>query len=278
MKINLNWKKKNKIISIFILTFVFGLSIFVLWAQEKDYSKSNLRYVDNQAFGFGEKLEYKVGYKFISAGTGYFHIKPEPIYKNGRPCYDIQFQVRSLESLEWLFKVKDNYSTAMDVSALLPWQFEQHVREGNYKRDFKARFDQVENKAYAENKVYNVPSGVHDIVSAMYYVRTMNFNSWKKDSIVYLQNFFGDSTYKLGVKMLGRQTVEVEAGKFKCVVIEPLVVEGGLFKNEGSIVVWLTDDERKVPVKVGTKVVIGFVGAELTKYSGLRGPLKSKIE
>jgi hypothetical protein len=98
------------------------------------------------------------------------------------------------------------------------------------------------------------------------------------DTIFYLENFVDDSTYQLGVKIHRRETIEVEAGKFKTIVIEPLVVEGGLFQSEGSIFIWVTDDERKVPVKVATKIVIGYVGAELINYRGLRGPLNAKIE
>ena len=44
----------------------------------------------------------------------------------------------------------------------------------------------------------------------------------------------------------------------------------------GSIYVWLTDDDIKMPVKVKTKVVIGSIDAELTKYEGLAGKLTSK--
>ena len=55
-----------------------------------------------------------------------------------------------------------------------------------------------------------------------------------------------------------------------------MVREGGLFKSEGSIVVWLTDDELKIPVKVKTKVLIGSIDAELSGYSGLAGKLTSK--
>ncbi|MFN3306874.1 MAG: DUF3108 domain-containing protein, partial [Candidatus Kapaibacteriota bacterium] len=54
-------------------------------------------------------------------------------------------------------------------------------------------------------------------------------------------------------------------------------VEGGLFKSEGSIYIWLTDDDRKMPVKVATKILIGYVTAELVSYRGLRGPLNSKL-
>ena len=59
-------------------------------------------------------------------------------------------------------------------------------------------------------------------------------------------------------------------------MIEPLVVEGGLFKSEGSIIIWLTDDEAKMPVKVKSKVIIGSIDAELTAYEGLAGELISK--
>ena len=100
----------------------------------------------------------------------------------------------------------------------------------------------------------------------------------KKGHVFYLKNFFKDTTYSLGVKIHGRQTLEVEAGKFRCIVLEPMVVEGGLLKSEGRILIWVTDDERKIPVKVATKILIGYVGAELTKYRGLRGPLDARID
>jgi hypothetical protein len=248
--------------------------------KDQGGDSQKFRYLSNEAFGFGEKLEYKVGYKFITAGTGYFYILPDPIYVNGRKCYDIQFQVKSLKSLEWIYKVKDSYRTVLDINGIFPWTFEQHVREGNYKRDFVADFDQVNNYAYIKkkDKKYKVPSYVHDIVSAFFYVRTLDLGSMKPGYTFYMQNFFDDTTYTLGVKIHGRQTIEVEAGKFRCIVIEPLVVEGGLFKSEGNIYIWVTDDERKMPVKVATKILIGYVESELVRYSGLRGPVKAKIE
>ena len=51
----------------------------------------------------------------------------------------------------------------------------------------------------------------------------------------------------------------------------------GLFKNEGHIYIWVTDDENKIPVKVSTKIVIGDVYAELTKFSGLLNKATAKI-
>jgi hypothetical protein len=70
----------------------------------------------------------------------------------------------------------------------------------------------------------------------------------------------------------------VEAGTFNCVLVEPLMKEGGLFKSEGRIIIWMTNDERKIPVKVSTKVVVGSIDAELREYSGINGPIKAKVE
>src|ERR1700754_4376902 len=73
-----------------------------------------LRYVENNAFGLGENLEYEVGYQFVTAGKAAFRIAPEPITYNGAQCYDIRFQVASLESLDWLYRVRDVYRTVLD--------------------------------------------------------------------------------------------------------------------------------------------------------------------
>ena len=100
----------------------------------------------------------------------------------------------------------------------------------------------------------------------------------RNGTIFYLQNFFDGKVNKLGVKIHKRETVSVTAGTFKTIKIEPLVVDGGLFKSEGNIFIWLTDDENKVPVKVSTKILIGDVYAELIKYSGLKNQATARVQ
>ena len=40
----------------------------------------------------------------------------------------------------------------------------------------------------------------------------------------------------------------------------------------------MTNDERKIPVKVSTEVVVGSIDAELREYSGISGQIKAKVE
>lgn len=237
---------------------------------------TSLRTIKHSAFDVGERLVFDLGYSFITAGEAVMSVpKLDTMY--GRPSYQVLFTVNSTKTFSWIYKVEDRYETFLDIQGIFPWRFTQKVREGSYRRDFGAWFDQVRNVAYANDKQYPIPPYVHDAVSAFYFVRTIDYSNSRVGEKIYLQNFYKDSTYSLAVKFLGRQRIEVDAGTFNCIIVEPLMREGGLFKSEGRIIIWMTDDDRKIPVKVSTKVVVGSIEAELREYSGINGPIAAKV-
>ena len=237
---------------------------------------TSLRTIKHSAFDVGERLVFDLGYSFITAGEAVMSIpKLDTMY--GRPSYQVLFTVNSTKTFSWIYKVEDRYETFLDTEGIFPWRFNQKVREGSYRRDFAAWFDQVKNVAYANDKQYPIPPYVHDAVSAFYFVRTIDYSHSRVGEKIYLQNFYKDTTYSLAVKFLGRQRIDVDAGTFDCIIVEPLMKEGGLFKSEGRIVIWMTDDDRKIPVRVSTKVVVGSIEAELREYTGINGPIAAKV-
>jgi hypothetical protein len=240
-------------------------------------SDAPLRTIPNVAFGSGEHLLFDISYGFITAGSAVLEIAAMDTIA-GRDCYRVEFRVNSLPSFSWIYRVEDHYLTYIDAGTIAPWKFEQHIREGGYRRDFVAEFDQRNHVAKTDKGTYPIPPYVHDILSAFYFARTIDYGPLKAGDQVQLSNFYKDTTYDLVVRVLGRQQLEVAAGTFNTVVIEPLVKEGGLIKTEGRIVVWLTDDERKIPVRVNTKVVIGSIDTELKEYSGVRGTVAARVK
>jgi Na+-transporting methylmalonyl-CoA/oxaloacetate decarboxylase gamma subunit len=235
------------------------------------------RKIENKAFGVGERLVFNVSYGPITAGEAVMAV-PRHETIAGRNCYRVEFTVNSLKTFDWIYEVRDRYLTFVDVETVAPLRFEQHIREGTYRRDFVADFDQANHIAKTSEGDYPIPEYVHDIMSAFYYARTLEYAGMKPGDYVTLYNFYRDKSHELRVKFLGRQELEVEAGTFNTIVVEPLVKEGGLFKAEGRIVIWLTDDERKIPIRVNTKVVIGSIDTELREYYGLIGPVKSRVK
>jgi len=234
-----------------------------------------LRKLTNVAFAGGEYLRFDINYGFVTAAEAV--MKTRDTLFHGRKCHIVEFTLSSKPFFDAFYRVRDRYFTLIDAEGLFPWRFEQHIREGGFSKDFVAEFDQVNHVARTTNGSYPIPPYVQDMMSAFYFSRTLDYSGMATGQKVHLQNFYKDSTYELDVKFRGRQTIEVEAGKFNCIVIEPLAKEGGLFKSEGKVYVWLTDDDRKMPVMVSTKIAIGNVDSELVEYVGVVGPITAKI-
>ena len=124
---------------------------------------------------------------------------------------------------------------------------------------------------------YTIQQYAQDIISSFYYARTLDFSNSKEGDVVKIPYFHKNSTVPLPIKFLGREDAETDAGKFRCIMLQPNVKEGDIASKADDIVVWLTDDDIKMPVKVQIGIIIGSVKVELVGYSGLSGTLKSKI-
>ncbi len=106
----------------------------------------NFRKLENKAFKEGEKLTFNVNYGFVTAGIATMEI--DDIRRiSARNAYHVLFRVNTVPSFDWIFKVRDRYETFIDTEGLFPWRFEQHIREGNYSKDFSAFFDQRRGKS-----------------------------------------------------------------------------------------------------------------------------------
>ena len=238
--------------------------------------QDSFRKLPNEAFDVGEELNYDVDYGFITAGTARIAI-PRYSDMNGRKCYHVEFSVNSKPFFDAFYKVRDRYETHIDVDGLFPWKFVQQIREGGYKYDFNAWFDQQRLKALTSKGEFDIEPYSQDVLSAFYYMRTQNYDGFRPGQKIHVKNFARDSVYTLSVKYLGKQTIKVSAGKFNCILLEPIMKAGGLFKASGRIIIWVTDDERKIPVQIEAEIPIGSITTELTSFKGINGPIRAMV-
>ena len=270
-------KMNTKIFTLSLIALFFAI-VPISSISSADYSEKEFRHVKNEAFGFGEELVYEVGYGKLIAGHGYVKIAKKPIKIHNRDCYNISFAVKSTKLISKVYYIHNRYQSAIDCDGLFSWRFKQKVHEQKYKKTRWAKFDQYKNTAVTNDTAVSILPFEQDVISAFMYVRALDLKSQPNGSVIKLHNFWKDSTFNLNVKVVKRETIKVPAGTFKCVVVEPTIAGGGLFSNDEKILVWLTDDDRKVPVKVGTKLLFGYVGAELVTYKGLRGKIDAKVK
>ncbi|MCX6826300.1 MAG: DUF3108 domain-containing protein [candidate division Zixibacteria bacterium] len=220
------------------------------------------RSIDNVAFGPGEKLNYDIGYGFINAGSATLEVT-DLIEYNNRPCFLIQSTANSNKFFSSFYRVEDRVKSIIDAAGLYSWKFEKYLSEGNYKAQTAYGFDQSNHSVFFGRDTLPVAPFVQDALSILYYIRTQNL---KVGQSVYVDNFTDGQSYKMEIRVHRKELVKVKAGRFDCIVVEPLLLTSGIFKHEGKLTVWLTDDRLKLPVLMKSKVLVGSITAELTNY------------
>ncbi len=187
------------------------------------------REVDNKAFGVGERLEFSVKYGIMPAGTAIIEI-PSIINFDDNLCYNVITTANTNDVISVFYKVRDSVTTVVDVKGLFTRQFKKHLREGTYKNDRMTLFNQRKHLAVTGNDTIPTYSFVQDPLSSLYYVRTKELVPGQP---LMIDCHADKKNYPLKINVLRKETVEVRAGKFNCVVVEPVMRTEGIFRAKG---------------------------------------------
>ncbi len=252
--------------------------IVALYASAQEY-----RFVNNFAFDRGERLVYKVYWDAwvlpkIVAGTATLEITQENKQFDSRDTYHIVGVGNSSGMLAKFYTVSDRYETYLDEQALIPWLFVRRTKEGSYVRNDDVEFDRKNKLARGSYATREVPDNVQDILSALYYARTMDFTSAREGDVFPVDFFLDDSIYISQVVFQGRETIKVNKDSFRCLKFKPRVLVGPVFSEPYPMTVWVTDDSNRIPVRVESKVLVGKIKVELQDFSGLANPLTAKLD
>lgn len=233
-----------------------------------------LREIENNAFRTGEYLKYKIHYGFVDAGEAELRIANSTSEINGREVFHMIGTGRSLGAFDWFFKVRDKYETYMDTEGMYSRKFKRHVNEGGYKINQEYTFNQEKQVVTTDKlKTYKTPEHVQDMLSAYYYARTIDFSNAKKGDIFTIPSFVDGETFPLKIKYIGKESISLRNGKFRCMKFVPVIQEGRIFKDEEDLNVWITDDENKIPILIKADILFGSIKMEVTEYSGLKNPI-----
>lgn len=218
----------------------------------------------NRAFQVGEHLVYAVKYMGITAGIATMSVE-DTVRLGDHLCYVITNRTQSTKEFSVVYKVDDRATSWLDAERFVSRRFEKHLREGDYRADQVVWFFQERNVAFypSKNLEVSTPACVMDVLAALYYVRLLPLEPGQE---ILLDHHDNRKNYPLLVKVHRRERVNTDAGTFACVVVEPLMRVPGLFKHKGTIMVWMTDDERHMPVLMKSKIPVGSVNAVLTDY------------
>lgn len=236
--------------------------------------------IDNKCIQAGEKLNFRVYYNlsaiWVAAGEANFSTKQENL--NGRSVFHITGDGQTYKSYDWIYRVRDRYETFIDTETMLPLKFLRNVDEGGYKFTNDVTFDRAKQKAYSDKKTFAVPPCVQDVLSAIYYARNIDYNKYNPGTRIPFSMFLDNEVYNLYIRYIGKEQVKTKYGTFRAIKISPLLIKGTIFKGGEKMVVWVSDDENHIPLRVDSPILVGSIKVDMMGYSNLKYPLSSLIK
>ncbi len=228
-------------------------------------------------FNVGEKIVHQVYYNFFRITAGHMTLSTLPFVEvNERKAYQFVIEVKSASLFDSVYKVDDKVVTLIDFEHWLPRLFTLHVKESGQLREARSYFDFQAMKARYEEKKVTKKKGPEEkvqeweilpysqnVFSVIFYMRLFQWRDGKTYSFRVADD--GENLVFSG-RVVERETINTDIGKIKAIKIKPEITVKGAFKPVGDIYIWLSDDERKVPLRIESKIKIGTIVSEIIDY------------
>lgn len=257
-----------------VLFFLFALLIAA------NYISQTLS--PNKSFKTGEVLEYDVYYSWglIWADAGYvkFSVKEEVV--NNKTLFHFIGEGNSKKNWDWFYKVRDKYESYNDTTTLRPYKYIRNSNDGgdwvynditfNFKNNTAIGYLKTKKKPNQKIDTLKIVDHTFDPMSMIYYARSIDFANFKLKDEIPISIILDNEVHSRKITYLGKETIKTDLGTFKCIKFKPTLIPGTIFKEGDAMIVWVTDDENRVPIKVETPILIGTVKVYLKKASGLK--------
>ncbi len=214
-------------------------------------------------FGPGESAQYEVRLGRLSIGRGSMEVLGVEAVR-GRPSYHVSWRI---EGGLPLLRVRDHFQTWMDVTTLATRRFIQDIDEVRYERlrhyEIYPEEKRWELLGTGDAETFTTDRPLDDI-SFIYYVRTLP--SLEVGRTYTLHQYFREDRNPVILNVLRTERIDVPAGTFDTIVIQPIIQSGGLFGEGGNAELYFTDDEERLLVRMVTRGIplLGNLSLHLT--------------
>ncbi|PYQ67642.1 MAG: hypothetical protein DMF54_03515 [Acidobacteria bacterium] len=213
--------------------------------------------LDGRPIFLGETLRFAMS--VLGASAGELTLSARETSFEGRPVYKFELSAISGEFLSKLFLVRDYLASWVDPKTFRSLRFEKHTVEGKRVRDDLVEFDYAKKLAFRNGKSIPIEDSTFDSLSSVYYIRLLDLQQGTPIQLTVVSR----EAYPLSVVVQGRETVTTPAGTFRTIRVEPRSENEGLIGKGKNLVLWLTDDEKKMPVQIRSKLKVGTLVGKL---------------
>ena len=222
-------------------------------------------------FEAGERALYRASWNgMFSVASAEIHTTPKVV--DGKKVIQVRVDAKTSGALDLIWKMRDTISSTFDAVALTPAHFVFSQRENAKVIDTEAKFDHrtkrwVVNRQQIgkQTKNYQFESNnTLDPITAVYLARSTEYKVGDK---LYFKVFGGRYQYLLELFVEKKEPVELESGKtveaYRIVPRIQNITKRGYAGRVNEAIIWISADDRRVPIKMSSKVIFGTVHLEL---------------
>jgi Protein of unknown function (DUF3108) len=222
-------------------------------------------------FEAGEKGIYRASWNgMFSVATA--EVQTVPTVVDGKKVFQVRVEAKTSKALDLIWKMRDTISSTFDAKALSPSRFTFNQKENSRVINTDARLDPT-TKRWSVNrqqvgkraKIYEFESqNTLDPITAVYLSRSIDF---KVGDRLYFKVFGGRYQYLLELFVERKEPVALESGKtieaFRVIPRIQNITKNGYAGRLNDAIIWLSADERRLAIKLSSKIVFGTVHLEL---------------
>ena len=227
-------------------------------------------------FKTGEKLTFELKWEFIKAGTAVLEVMPMTEV-NGIPARHFLLTVKSTSFIDTFYMVRDTIEAFTDGGMTRSLLYKKRQQEGKHRRDIVVRFDWENQEAHYTNfgkpaKPVKVLPGTFDPFSIFYAFRMCHL----KENLELDASVSDGKKCVMGrAKIVKRELIKVNDRSYDTFLVEPDLKDvGGVFKKSknAKLHIWVSNDSRKLPVRIASSVVVGEFIADLVSVDHMPAP------
>ncbi len=217
------------------------------------------------AFAPGEEIDLTLDYLHIRTGRARLIV--------GRPegaVWPVICQAKT-DGAAALLDIREHYVSYWDAAARTSRGSDLNAIEVGDRHTERARFDrdsgkatvQVIRKGKVRESTHDVPRDVHDLASALLYLRIQPLAPGARFEYPV---FYNTDIFTLRAEVEGTETVDSPAGRFDTLRVKVQLGFKDKFKTTRDSYVWFSNDVRHIPVRMSAEFAIGSVVATLSGY------------
>lgn len=226
-------------------------------------------------FRSGERYLFDITYFGATAGQLELSILPQKIVA-GRPSYHFKGRAWTSSIFSLFYRLNDVAESYMDAEGLFSHKFSLKLDESKQQREILELYDQKAHKVYYWSKLDHVKKGkrldqfefeiepyAQDGVSSFFYVRTLPLEIGKTYTFPLVNN---GKMREVRVTAIRKEKLPTKIGEIDAIVVKPEVLLDGVLKSYGDSFLWISDDERRLLLKIDAKIKVGSVIAYLREH------------